>query len=539
MTDNSYEYIICGGGTVGCVLAARLSQAGRRVAVIEAGPEDYSELIMDPMGAPKLWGSTYEYPMQTIEQAGLDHQKMPIYAGKLVSGSSAVNFGMWTRGHSVDFDMWAETVGDERWSYEKMLPYFKKVEKHYDPDGNPELHGFDGPISTTAGACQYPLRETMAKALDGAGLPFNPESNGGNPLGYGWYAENWKDGRRQPAGKAYDLSKATVITNSVVAHVDVDESKTASGVTLTSGTKYTATREVIISCGALKTPQLLMLSGIGPEEHLSQLCIKTLVDLPVGHGYHDHPSATIFWKLKDPDKGLALGSTSFNNPEYFKGSPMEWLVTSSTPHEDLVRAVEADKANPDDHPLLKKEPRSNFEIMFCYGPIVSGGSSFQLPYDGTHISSPVVLLLPTSRGALTLASADPTADPILDPKYLQTNTDLATLRAGLRLALRIMETDAAKEVVDGETPPPGHAPLNSGSSDADLDRRIRAVGATYNQNAGTAAMGKVVDSQCRVKGVKKLRVCDASVLPVSLAAHYQAPMYALGEAMADAILADS
>lgn len=217
---------------------------------------------------------------------------------------------------------------------------------------------------------------------------------------------------------------------------------------------------------------------------------------------------------------------------------MEWLVTASTPRDEPIKAAEADGISPDDQ-LFKKGPRSNFEIMFCYAPIVSGGSSFQLPFDGTHISSPVVLLLPTSRGVVTLASVDPTADPILNPQYLQTETDITTFRAGLRLAIRIMETGAAKEVVEGESPPPGHCPLSSNSSDAELDRRIRTVGATYNQNAGTAAMGKFVDSQCRVIGVKKLRVRDASVLPVSLAAHYQAPMYALGEAIADAILTDN
>lgn len=137
---------------------------------------------------------------------------------------------------------------------------------------------------------------------------------------------------------------------------------------------------------------------------------------------------------------------------------------------------------------------------------------------------------------ITLASTDPTADPILNPKYLATETDRAAMRAGMRLALRIMETDIAREVVEGETPPPGHQALTSACSDADLDRRMQIVGSSFFQNAGTAEMGTVVDTQCRVKGVPNLRVCDASVLPVPLAGHYQAPMYAFGEAVADMLL---
>jgi choline dehydrogenase-like flavoprotein len=542
MTENSYDYIICGGGTVGCVLASRLSHAGHRVLVVEAGPEDYNEQIMSPIAAAQLHGTAFEYNLMSTPQPGLGNRALPTYAGKLLSGSSAVNYGLWTRGHSADYDAWAEVVGDDRWSYKNMLKYFKKVQKHHDLGGNPDWYGFDGPISTTAGVRIYPLRETVYQAMTAAGIPFNPDINGGNPLGFGSFTENWKNAQRQPAGKAYDLSRATILTNSVVARVDFDESKTATGVTLTDGTRYAARKEVIVSCGALKTPQLLMLSGIGPEGHLSQHGIKTIVDLPVGEGYHDHPSATLFWKLKNPEKGFALGSPLFNQqPEYLHGNPVEWLATVSTPREELVQAAKVDNISPQDHPYLK-EPRASIEIMICYGPISTPTPSFQLPFDGTHISTPVILLLPTSRGKITLANTDPKADPILDPNCLATETDRVALRAGMRLAMRIMETDPAREVVveEGDTPPlPGYyAPLTStNSSDAEIDQRIQMVGGTFVQNAGTAAMGTVVDSQCRVKGgVKNLRVCDASVLPVPIAGHYQAPMYALGEAVAADIL---
>ncbi|KAH8429494.1 uncharacterized protein LDX57_007156 [Aspergillus melleus] len=284
-----------------------------------------------------------------------------------------------------------------------------------------------------------------------------------------------------------------------------------------------------------KTPQLLMLSGIGPHQHLAQQNIPTIVDLPVGENYHDKISATFFWKLRNPEKGYALGSPLFNKPEFRHGNPIEWIATVPTPHAQLIKAAQQDRMDLED-PYLQ-EPRGNAEVMVAYAPIAGGGSEFRVPMDGTHISSPVALLLPTSRGRITLASADPTADPVLDPRYLDTETDRAAIRAGMRVALRIMETDSAKEVIDGETPPPGQEPLTSACSDAELDRRVQTVGSSFFQNGGTAAMGTVVDTQCRVKGVRSLRVCDASVLPIPLACHYQAPMYGFGEAVADMLLA--
>lgn len=515
---NTYEYIICGGGTVGCVLASRLSHAGHSVLVVEAGPEDYNEQIMSPIAAPHLHGTKFEYNMMTTKQPGLGNRSVPNYEGKILSGSSGINYGLWTRGHSADYDAWAKMVRDDRWNYESMLKYFKATQTH---------------LTTTAAARTYPLRETIYKAMLDAGLEYNPDTNSGNPFGFGPFTENWENAQRQPAGKAYDLSKAVVLTNSIIARIDLD-GLTARGITLTDGTSYTATKEVLVTCGALKTPQLLMLSGIGPQSHLSKHNIPTSVDLPVGENYHDKISATFFWKLKNPEQGYALGSPLFNKPEFLHGNPMEWLATIPTPHEALLKAAQADKLDAND-PYLQ-EPRGNVEIMVAYAPIAGGGSEFRVPLDGNHISSPVVLLLPNSRGNITLANTDPTADPILNPCYLSTETDRAAMRAGMRLALRVMESNAAREIVEGETPPPGHKPLTSSCSDAELDRRIEIVGSSFFQNGGTAAMGSVVDTQCRVKGVQNLRVCDASVLPVPLAAHYQAPMYAFGEAVAEMLL---
>jgi choline dehydrogenase-like flavoprotein len=540
MTENtSYDYVICGGGHAGCVVASRLSQAGHSVILIEAGPEDYNEQVMSPTGAPHLHGSSFEYNIYTTEQPGLGGRSVPNHGGKLLSGSTGVNYGLWTRGHSVDYDVWAEVVGDERWSYKNMLPYFMKSETHYEPNGDPKLHGFTGPILTTAGARTYPLRETIKTAFASAGLEYNPDTNGGTPFGFGKFTENWKNGQRQPAGKAYDLSRAVVLTDSVVACIvfEGDGQRIAAGVTLANGSQYRAKKEVIICCGALKTPQLLMLSGIGPESELVKHGIRPIANLAVGENFHDHIAASIFWKLKNPERGLALGSPLFNKPEFRDGNPMEWIATISTPREKLVTAAEVDNID-EKNPYLSKGPRANAEVFACYAPIGGYGSGFHLVPDGTVIATPTVLLLPTSRGNLTLADTNPLSNPILDARYLQTETDREAMRTGIRLSLKIMETEAAREIVEGEIPPPGYPTISSTSTNAEIDRRLSVLGNSFYQNAGTASMGTVVDTQCRVKGVNNLRVCDASVIPLPIGGHYQAPMYAFAEAASDIILGD-
>ena len=535
MDSGEYEYVICGGGQVGCVLASRLSQQGCSVALLEGGSENYSPQIMSPVAAPQLHNTPVEYNFMCTKQPGLDNRAIPTFAGRILSGSSAVNYGLWTRGHSVDYDCWAELVGDDRWSYKRLLKYFKRSESHHDPKGDPEQHGFNGPIQTTAGARRYPLGDTVFTALIKSGIPWNSDANGGNPLGVGAFTENWKDAQRQPAGKAYDLSKAKVFTESLVSRIIIDpETKTATRVELIDGRVFKATKEIIISCGAIKTPQLLMLSGIGPAAHLTSLGIPVIADLPVGEGLHDHLSTTMFWKLKSPELGLALGSPLFNKPEFAHGNPTQYIVTLSMPKEEIQKVIQKDNTDPNDRHI--SEPRAHTELMVPYAPVAGSGSAFRVPFDGNHIATPVILLLPTSRGTVTLADRNPDSDPIIDPHYLETESDKAAIRTGLRQAMSVMETTEGRTISDGETPPPGFPALDSNCSDEDLNTRMRIVGSSFIQLGGTAAMGTVVDTECRVKGVKGLRVCDGSVLPLPIAGHYQAPLYGFAEAVADMLL---
>lgn len=514
----SFDFLIVGGGTAGCVLASRLSHAGHSVALFEAGPQDYSEKVMSPLAAPTLHGSTLEYNYLTTAQKNLAGRKVPNFGGRLLSGSSAVNYGNWTRCHSADFDAWAELVGDERWDYAHLLKYFQRVQHHHDPTADPNTHGFDGPMYTTAGTRHYPLRDPLEVALRESGLEYNADANGGSPFGFSLLSENWRDGKRQPAGVAYDLSKVTIFTETLVRRIHLDASTAAAtGVELLDGQIFNASKEVLVCCGSIRTPQLLMLSGIGPAEHLSALSIPVVRDLPVGKNLHDHLAATLYWKLKHPEQGLAIGSPTFMKPGFEKGNPIDWIVTSSI--ADTTQAAQTDVIASRD-PLISKR-RGHVEFFISYAPIAAP-AFFNYSLVGTHISSPVLGLLPTSRGTITLASTDPSADPIIDPNYLDSEIDREALRTGIRLVLRAMlDTPSGQSIVEEETPPPGLPRLTSTSSSKELDQRIEAVGRSFFQAAGTAAMGAVVDTELKVNGIRGLRVVDASILPIPLAGHYQ------------------
>lgn len=423
--------------------------------------------------------------------------------------------------------MWSKEVGDPRWSYSGLLPYFKKSEHWHDDKGDATQHGFAGPIHTSSGGRNYPLREPIKEALLSTGLNFNPDMNSGDPNGVAQLVENWHEASRQHAAICYNINVSHVITNTVVQRV-LFQGNRATGVELTDGRCLTASKEVIISCGALRTPQLLMLSGIGPKSELSKHNIKQVVELPVGQHLHDHGSINIVWKLKDPEKGYAFGSLAFNKPEHATGNPMDWMATGAAPDADLQKAASADGTT------FEPGPRTDFEVTVMYA-VTAAAPVEMAPMDGTHITTGVLCLSPTSRGTVTLASDKATDNPIIDPRYFTTEHDRAVMRAAMRLTLRAMESDGLKEYIEGETPPPGMPRISSASSDAELDKRVNAISWSWFHAGGTASMGKVVDSRCRVYGVEGLRVVDASVMPLSITAHLQAPVYAVAESAADLI----
>ncbi|MCJ1306854.1 hypothetical protein MMC25_000498 [Agyrium rufum] len=367
------------------------------------------------------------------------------------------------------------------------------------------------------------------------------DHNAGNNKGLAPHVENWYQGKRQPAGKAYGLNDVDVLTNSMVMRIILEEGSDgrtkAIGAELTSGKIIKANDETILCCGTIRTSQILVLSGIGPAEELSKHNSKQLVDSPdVGRTLSDHYTITQFFKVRKPEKGLCAPSPAFNHPNFIEGFPTDYLTTESAPSEAIKAALIANGESDvtDKHPLLHP-PRRHYELLSMYARTEVPMTNMGLPFDGSILSVGILNMLPKSYGTITLNSTDPADDPIIDPDYCATKVDRVILRAAIRRNMAVFETPEGQSIVEGEVPPNGHTALTSASTDAELDARVRWVGASLYHATGTAAMGKVVNTECWVLGVNGLRVVDAGVITTPIAARYQVFVYAIAEQMADII----
>jgi choline dehydrogenase-like flavoprotein len=550
MTTTEADYIVIGGGLSGCTLASRLKQGSpnSEVLILEAGVH----LRENPnttsfMGGVSLIGSELDWKLTTEPQSNTADRAHTLAAGKVLGGGSVLNFGGWSRGDMKDYDQWASTVGDDRWSYKGLLPYFKKTEYFHMTGADPEQHGFDGPMQVRPNSVdaerKYPLRDPIKEAWKSVGVKENPDSTGGNLWGLGEWVENFNDGVRQPSALAYDLTGVHVVTGAIAHRVlfrkDAQATEpTAIGVELVDGRQFTARKEIILSAGALKTPQILQLSGIGSEETLSKHGIPVVVNnAEVGKNLFDHFALFQLFKLRNPERGLAVGHPALSDPAYTKGLPCDWQNWESVPTETLEKAVQADENNAalqstgvDFRALIS---RTLSELVVVYLPVGVPG----IPMDGSYVTTSAMLLHPTSRGSITLKSASATDPPSINPNYYDTETDRTVLIYSVRRTLQaLLGTPVGKDYFEADVAPPGMPALTPESSDADIDGRIRATGIAHFHSAGSAAMGKVVDNDLRVKGVQGLRVVDTSVLPVPVGGHPQVTLYALAEQAADLIL---
>ncbi|KAI1409261.1 choline dehydrogenase [Hypoxylon sp. FL1857] len=542
MADLIADYVVVGGGLTGCVIASRLSQSDKKpkVILLDAGS--------DPAGNPaaasflsglSLLGGEYDYAYQSEPVANTANRVHTLNAGKVLGGGSILNFGGWLRADAADYDEWAELVGDKRWSYEGLKPWFRKTESFYDSGSGADAdeHGFEGPMHVTSisasesGERKYLLREPVRKAWVELGVSSNSHKNG-SISGLAEMLENSRDGMRQPSNTAYPLTDVKVFTNTTVQRVTFTET-TATGVELADGRKVTARKEVILCAGAYRTPQVLLLSGIGPSATLTEHGIPVVRESPlVGQNLHDHFAIYLAFRLRDPGIGYALGSSTWQNPALFKGLPWDWVVSQPLP-TDIIAKHE---------PKAEKQKRNLWEVITVYVPPGIPG----IPVDGTHIATSTMLLLPNSRGAVSIRSGNIEDAPRIQPNYFSTPLDRDTLIHATRQTLKAMlATDPMNTIIESESPPSGEGeslrgltPLTAHASDEEIEERIRRTGMQHHHSGGTAAMGKVVDTEGKVLGVKGLRVADASILPIPLGGHPQATLYAVAEQLASLIASD-
>ncbi|POS76691.1 hypothetical protein DHEL01_v204909 [Diaporthe helianthi] len=544
------DYIVVGGGLTGCVIASRLQQSQHqtkeqaKVILVEAGPDPSTHpAVAGFLSGLSLQGGELDYAYQSEPVATTAGRVHTLNAGRALGGGSILNYGGWLRADAADYDEWAQVVGDKRWGYEGLGPWMRKSEFfHGDGSGAEDSggRGTDGPMHVTtvsgseSGERKYPLRDAVRDAWASLGVSQNVARNkeDGSIAGLVEMSENSRGGQRQPSYTAYPLDGVHVLTNTLVQKV-IFSGTTATGVELADGRRLTARKEVILCAGAYRTPQLLMLSGIGPPEAMAEHGIPVVKISPqVGSNLHDHFAVYLAFRLRDPDLGYAMGSPAWQEiPALFKGLPWDWVVSQPLPDTILSRH---------EHSATGKSHagRNLYEVLTLYVPPGIPG----IPMDGTHIATSTMLLLPTSRGSVTIRSTDIQDPPLIRPNYLSTPLDQATLVHAVRQTLEaVLATEGLGPIVEGETPPSsssgrGLAPLTARSTDGEIQDRIRSTGTQHHHSGGTAAMGAVVDAEARVIGVHGLRVADASVVPVPLGGHPQATLYAMAEQIAAMII---
>ncbi|KAG0649433.1 Dehydrogenase patE [Hyphodiscus hymeniophilus] len=560
---STFDYIIVGGGTAGdspshnglpsyihanssshtgLVLASRLSAALPECTflVIEEG-SDGDPRIEAAQGYHQGMDRTIEWDHYTVPQKGLNGKVVGQAQGKIIGGSSAINMQGWVRGPSVDFDQWAVKVGDVRWSWAGLLPYFKKSEAFFptldQKAGDVSIaHGFEGPIkvshSTNSGIPRnYPLRDTIARAYESIGVSKILDHNAGEVLGYTDVQMSTYKGKRYWSSSYTFGDKVTTWTKSSAEKV-LFEGKKATSVQilrrLADGSServiVTARNEILVTSGVQGSAKLLLLSGIGPLDELNKHVIHQICDLPVGENYSDHPVFHTFWKLRD--RGLTMGDMPLISPEcdFTAGTPGDWMAWHQ--HNEVVNNTGKGVIDDSSVGWLLAEGKAHTESFSLYGHFDLSGAGVANP-GGSCIVLASLLMTPTSRGTLTLRSADPKDAPFLDPNLLGNDVDRDLLIAGGRVIMSMMHGPVGQKI--GAQEYGIDEALQCNTSDDAMMARILKTGRTGAHGSGTCAMGSVVDAECRVKGIDGLRVVDASVFPFPIAGHYQAAVYAIAE----------
>lgn len=529
MTTAGYDYVIVGGGSSGCVLANRLSEnSDVRVLLLEAGGQDRHPLIHMPVGFAKMTTGPHTWGLVTAPQKHANNREIPYAQARVIGGGSSINAEVFTRGNPVDYDRWAREEGCEGWAFNDIQQYFIRSEGNTMLSG--DWHGTDGPLGVSNIPDPQVMTRAFVRACQENGIPYSPDFNGETQAGCGVYQTTTRNYRRCSAAVGYlkpvmHRENLTVETGCMVMRI-LFEGNRATGVEYATGSERKSVRaesEVLVVAGAIGTPKIMMLSGVGPAAHLQEHGIDVVHDLPgVGENLNDHFGIDIVAELKGHES-----LDKYNKPHWALWAGIEYVLFRSGPVTSNV--VEggafwfADKTNP--------VPDLQFHFLAGAGaeagvPSVPKGSS------GITLNSYTVR--PKSRGTVRLRSKDPEASPIIDPNFLAEPDDLKTSVEGVKISREIFEQPSLQKYIRKI-----RFPDESVNSQAEYEAYARQYGRTSYHPTCTCKMGTddmaVVDPRLRVRGLDGIRICDSSVMPSLIGSNTNAPTIMIAEKASDMI----
>jgi choline dehydrogenase len=515
MADH-FDYVIVGAGSAGCVLASRLSEdSAATVLLVEAGDPDTASEIHVPAAFGKLFKSKWDWDFQSDPEPGLDGRTVYMPRGRMLGGSSSMNAMIYIRGNRLDYDEWA-ALGLEGWGWKDVLPYFIKAEDN--ERGASEVHGTGGPLRVSEGRSKHVLMDAWVESAQQAGLKKNPDFNGAEQDGVGYYQLTQRNGMRWSAAVAYlhpalQRSNLQVLTGAQATHLLLEGSR-AVGVEVEHRgelKELRAEREVILAAGAYGSPQLLLLSGIGPAAELAMYGLKAVADLPVGKNLQDHPAVLV---------GILTDTES--------------LLTAETPAN--VALLQNEGRGPLTSNIGEvggfwrtRDGLAAPDVQFHAAPVMFADQGLRIPNDHACSWGPC-LLKPSSRGVLYLRSLVPSAKPHVVHAYYTTEEDRQAMIRATQLAMEIGEQPALRRHERAKM-----EPYPRSSSDADVWDHVQRATQTLYHPVGTCAMGAVVDPELKVNGVDRLRVVDASIMPTVVRGNTNAPTIMIAEKAADLI----
>lgn len=533
MAAPTYDYVIIGAGAAGSVVANRLSaDPSVSVLLLESGGRGRNPLLIIPAGFAKVMGTRVNWIFDTVPQKHMAGRTMFLPQGKVLGGSTAINAMLYIRGHRLDFDEW-EGLGNKGWGYRDVLPYFRRSENNERLAD--EFHGSGGELNVADQIQHNPLSAAFVRAAQQAGLAFNTDPNGADQTGVFYNQLTQRNARRESAATAFlhpirHRPNLTVATDATVTRIHVGNG-TATGVSYSCKGRHhqaKAQAEVILSAGAINSPRLMLLSGIGPAAELEAVGVRTVHDLPgVGKNLHDQLEVSVTARCRQP---ISYSGEDRWHKAVLHG--LQYLLYRTGPATATVSESGAFIRSSND----VRSPDIQLHMQPAYVQWDEAAHKIRrIP--GHGITLLACNVRPKSRGSVTLVSSDPGVNPAIDPNYLDHPDDVTTSLEGFRWIRKVLSAPAFADFVDAELSPGAGI-----DSDEDVIDFIRNTGGTDYHPVGTCKMGSdplaVVDDHLRVHGVDRLRVIDASIMPTITSGNTQAPSFMIGEKGADLVLAD-